>query len=78
MVTSRASYGHSACSSSIRSPRITNSSISRVDVDGVEDYLRRIGADPMLYTRGASEHGRVLDHFRDHDIDYQVIVGGGG
>ena len=43
----------------------------------MEEYLRRIGADPMLYTRGASEHGRVLDHFRDHDIDYQVIVGGG-
>ena len=48
-----------------------------LDIDGVEDYLRRIGADPMLYTRGASEHGRVLDHYRDHDIDYQVIVGGG-
>ncbi len=48
-----------------------------LDVDGVEEYLRRIGADPMLYTRGASEHGRVLDHYRDHDIDYQVIVGGG-
>ena len=48
-----------------------------LDIDGVEEYLRRIGADPMLYTRGASEHGRVLDHFRDHDIDYQVIVGGG-
>ena len=48
-----------------------------LDVDGVEEYLRRIGADPMLYTRGASEHGRVLDHFRDHDIDYHVIVGGG-
>jgi len=31
----------------------------------------------MLYTCGASEHGRVLDHYRDHDIDYQVIVGGG-
>ena len=48
-----------------------------LDIDGVEEYLRRIGADPMLYTRGASEHGRVLDHFRDHDIDYHVIVGGG-
>jgi pimeloyl-ACP methyl ester carboxylesterase len=48
-----------------------------LDIDGVEEYLRRIGADPMLYTRGASEHGRVLDHYRDHDIDYQVIVGGG-
>ena len=48
-----------------------------LDIDGVEEYLRRIGADPMLYTRGASEHGRVLDHYHDHGIDYQVIVGGG-
>ena len=41
------------------------------------EYLRRIGVDPGMYTRGAAEHGRVLDHYDDHGVAYHVIVGGG-
>jgi pimeloyl-ACP methyl ester carboxylesterase len=49
----------------------------QLDMDGVTEYLRRIGVDPAMYTRAAAAHGRVLDHFDDHGIDYHVIVGGG-
>lgn len=48
-----------------------------LDMDGVREYLRRIGVDPGMYTRGAAEHGRVLDHYEDHGVDFHVIVGGG-
>ena len=46
-------------------------------MDGVKDYLRRIGVNPDIYTRAAAEHGRVLDHYDDHGVPYEVIVGGG-
>ena len=48
-----------------------------LDMDGVKEYLRRIGVDPDIYTDAAAEHGRVLDHYDDHGVDYEVIVGGG-
>jgi hypothetical protein len=48
-----------------------------LDIDGVESFLRSLGIDANLYIRGASEHGRVLDHYADHDIPYEVIVGAG-
>ena len=49
----------------------------QLDMDGLREYLTRIGVNPDMYTRGAAAHGRVLDHYEDHGVDYQVIVGGG-
>ncbi len=49
----------------------------QLDMDGVKQFLKRIHVDPDMYARAAAEHGRVLDHFDDKGIDYQVIVGGG-
>ena len=48
-----------------------------LDMDGVRAYLGRIGVNPSMYTNGAAEHGRVLDHYADNGIDFHVIVGGG-
>jgi pimeloyl-ACP methyl ester carboxylesterase len=48
-----------------------------LDPAGIAEYLEQIGVDPAMYASGASEHARVLDHYDDHGVDYQVIVGGG-
>ena len=48
-----------------------------LDMDGVRTYLKAIGVNPDMYTRGAEHHGRVLDHFEDNGVDFHVIVGGG-
>jgi pimeloyl-ACP methyl ester carboxylesterase len=49
----------------------------QLDLEGVEEYLRRIGVHPSLFVRAVSEHGRVLDHYEDHGVDFHVIAGGG-
>lgn len=48
-----------------------------LDVDGVREYLDRIGVDPGMYTRALEKRGNVLDHFSDNGVDFHVIVGGG-
>ncbi len=39
--------------------------------------LQKIGIDPMMLVHGVEEHTKLLDHYDDHGIDYQVIAGGG-
>jgi pimeloyl-ACP methyl ester carboxylesterase len=49
----------------------------RMDLVDVGEYYDDLGIDPGLLYHGASEHARVLDHYDDHGVDYEVIVGGG-
>jgi len=48
-----------------------------LDVDGIANYMRDLHVKPALFLDGQSEHARVLDHYDDHGVDYEVIVGGG-
>ena len=48
-----------------------------LDMYGTAEYFQKIGIDPMMLVHGVQEHTSKLDHYDDHGIDYQVIVGGG-
>jgi pimeloyl-ACP methyl ester carboxylesterase len=49
----------------------------QLDFDGIKAYMQSIGIDPAMWDQGLDEHGRMLDHYEDHGVDFQVIVGGG-
>jgi len=48
----------------------------QLDLDGIKAYMRSIGIDPAMWDKGLSEHG-IFDHYEDHGVDFQVVVGGG-
>jgi pimeloyl-ACP methyl ester carboxylesterase len=48
-----------------------------LDFAGIKAYMRSIGIDPAMWDPGLDEHGRILDHYEDHGVDFQVIAGGG-